>query len=755
MSAGVARHLSCAVIIVALWTRGADARQPIQSPIYQAFFYQGIRLDSIPDYSKLAPAKGSVVNNLTLTLVAGQLQGPANVPNNQLFTFNTYMYVGGIRGGVNNPSMFGPTIRVSPDTNISLRLTNELIGYPKEKEQAQWENSFHQPTHTNIHMHGIWQFPGVLAQPASGYVTYTTGDTVFVDVPSRENADADPSFIEYTYYVHKNHMPGTYWYHPHHHGSTALQSMTSSGVIIIDGDAKHLDTPSCKNLAAVVPDAPEQVLFIQTMFFNSSSVFDASMFTPGFGDHFDSSMPEVSNMSDPMNPLCCNSTENGLPFELAEDTDTAFISGAYQPIINLEARQYMRWRIINASWKRYVELFIIHENETLAEQCEMQLIAKDGLYMLHIPRKVQHVVLPASGRADVLVRCSTPGNYTLSSGYGPNLYGPGVNLNNEFQNNAGELGQVNRFRQKVMANITVNASTKTPDPTFTDHECKPLRSDYTADLGDENLAKNNVSRPSGDLLKKVSWSQPPNIKGNVNPGCFINPVNASDLNQYQFPDPNPVTFIIGTVAQIDFVDQAFHPGHLHENPMQIYFLNRTILGNDTTLTNYWMEGDFHDTVYVPVLPGSGATEVKVRVQPGPFTGYSVFHCHFLHHEDQGCMKVIKWQCPGHPGNEQPFPCPDFEAKGFPVKGDFSTKEWPDWAYEEFQKELQRFVAWQIAIIAVCTVLGAIVLILGAVLVFMCCCGGRARHNKGLQAAQSSPPISEDGKVYTAVSPIAA
>ena len=31
-------------------------------------------MDSVPDYGKLAPAKGSVVNNLTLTLVAGQLQ---------------------------------------------------------------------------------------------------------------------------------------------------------------------------------------------------------------------------------------------------------------------------------------------------------------------------------------------------------------------------------------------------------------------------------------------------------------------------------------------------------------------------------------------------------------------------------------------------------------------------------------------------------------------------------------------------------
>jgi hypothetical protein len=55
------------------------------------------------------------------------------------------------------------------------------------------------------------------------------------------------------------------------------------------------------------------------------------------------------------------------------------------------------------------------------------------------------------------------------------------------------------------------------------------------------------------------------------------------------------------------------------------------------------------------------------------------------------MKVIKWECPGHVGNEQPFPCPDFEAKGFPVKGDFSTKEWPDWAYlaQEYQKVLKR------------------------------------------------------------------
>ena len=27
--------------------------------------------------------------------------------------------------------------------------------------------------------------------------------------------------------------------------------------------------------------------------------------------------------------------------------------------------------------------------------------------------------------------------------------------------------------------------------------------------------------------------------------------------------------------------------------------------------------------------------IPLRFQPGPFTGYSVMHCHFSHHEDEG------------------------------------------------------------------------------------------------------------------------
>jgi FtsP/CotA-like multicopper oxidase with cupredoxin domain len=31
-------------------------------------------------------------------------------------------------------------------------------------------------------------------------------------------------------------------------------------------------------------------------------------------------------------------------------------------------------------------------------------------------------------------------------------------------------------------------------------------------------------------------------------------------------------------------------------------------------------------------------KVPLRFQPGQYSGYTVSHCHFLPHEDVGCMK---------------------------------------------------------------------------------------------------------------------
>ena len=41
------------------------------------------------------------------------------------------------------------------------------------------------------------------------------------------------------------------------------------------------------------------------------------------------------------------------------------------------------------------------------------------------------------------------------------------------------------------------------------------------------------------------------------------------------------------------------------------------------------------------------------------------HCHFLPHEDVGCMKVVWFKCPSLGANNQTGPCPGFT---FPVPG---------------------------------------------------------------------------------------
>lgn len=81
-------------------------------------------------------------------------------------------------------------------------------------------------------------------------------------------------------------------------------------------------------------------------------------------------------------------------------------------------------------------------------------------------------------------------------------------------------------------------------------------------------------------------------------------------------------------------------------------------------TSWFEEGDRHDTVLIPVL--SMMQTVGIRLQPGPFPGFDLLHCHLLQHEDSGCMKVTSMYCPGSsPTDTQPPQCDDVQ---YPVKG---------------------------------------------------------------------------------------
>ena len=71
------------------------------------------------------------------------------------------------------------------------------------------------------------------------------------------------------------------------------------------------------------------------------------------------------------------------------------------------AGQWARWRTLMASIEQNLELTV--------SGCELQLLAKDGVYLSVAPRAITAVHLAPGGRADVAVRCPAAGSYSLVS----------------------------------------------------------------------------------------------------------------------------------------------------------------------------------------------------------------------------------------------------------------------------------------------------------------------------------------------------
>ena len=97
-----------------------------------------------------------------------------------------------------NGTVPGPTLRLRPGDELSIRLVNGLD----------------EPT--NLHVHGLHVSPRA------------SGDNVFVEVMPGEGFD-------YSYRLPADHPPGVYWYHPHHHGLVAGQIFAGLfGAIIVE-----------------------------------------------------------------------------------------------------------------------------------------------------------------------------------------------------------------------------------------------------------------------------------------------------------------------------------------------------------------------------------------------------------------------------------------------------------------------------------------------------------------------------------------
>ncbi|KRE64963.1 copper oxidase [Arthrobacter sp. Soil736] len=242
-----------------------------------------------------------------------------------------------------NGGIPGPTLRVRAGDVLNVRLVNKLTQT------------------TNLHVHGLHVSPE------------GNGDNVFVSI--------DPgSTFDYEYKLPRDHPPGVYWYHPHHHGMVADQIFAGLFGTIIVEDPEPIET------------SVERVLVI------SDTTLD------GLGN-----IPEVPAMERMM----------------GREGELILVNG--QSNLQLSARpgERERWRIINTCVARYLRLRLDGQ--------QLQLLGMDS-GRFPTPETLDELLLTPGNRADLLVT-TTAGDSVLRALYQnrgsmPGMMGPGFGARN-------------------------------------------------------------------------------------------------------------------------------------------------------------------------------------------------------------------------------------------------------------------------------------------------------------------------------------
>ena len=118
----------------------------------------------------------------------------------------------------------GPMLKTAPGDTLRVRVRNSLGTY----DSTGW-NGDHNVPHdlntTNLHLHGLDTRPHLFepqgtTNPLAPMIAIKHGQT-----------------YDYAFPIPADHPPGLYWYHPHHHGSTAVQASSGmAGGTIVYGD---------------------------------------------------------------------------------------------------------------------------------------------------------------------------------------------------------------------------------------------------------------------------------------------------------------------------------------------------------------------------------------------------------------------------------------------------------------------------------------------------------------------------------------
>jgi len=493
-----------------------------------------------------------------------------------------------------NGQVPGPMISAKPGEALRILLKNSL---PPNGPDSAWDGSPNVPHHyntTNLHQHGLDIAPH-LFEPLG------TSDPLarMISIPPGGQK-------EYLFQIPPTQPPGLYWYHPHHHGSTAIQVVSGmAGGLIVYGDIDQVpEIKAARDIPLIVQDLglfpSETVPDLWTYDPNQNAIWqtfsgNVTIYDPKTGQSNPTTLQGGFTTGDYKLRYFLL---NGEPF--FQETHNYSYNMQTHPVgkqlaptqYKLAPGEVVRFRMLNACSDNVMPLVV--------EDHDLYLIAMDGVNF-PTPRKMPYdglnpavgqMLLAPGNRGEFLIKASlTPGTYRIV-----------------------QLAQEEQFltsEKKVIAEIEVEGPPKDmPLPAKL-----PIQERYA-----------NPILPS-DVQRIRNF-----VFGDTFPGV-VNPYVGIDFtinnNQYQeLAIPHVVELERAEEWHIQVLGAHHggtegHPFHIHVNHFEVVSIDGTPLSPVVV----------QDTVWVPMK-----STVVIRMRFKEWLGKSVFHCHILPHEDTGMMQ---------------------------------------------------------------------------------------------------------------------
>jgi FtsP/CotA-like multicopper oxidase with cupredoxin domain/peroxiredoxin len=509
-----------------------------------------------------------------------------------------------------NGEPVGPTLRVKRGETFQIYLKNALnvkgVGPdpgPDARDDGNHWESIHGLCTTNLHTHGLHVSP---ADPSDNVLRC-------ID-PGQE--------YTYTFTIPGDHPSGTFWYHPHKHGSVAYQLANGvAGALIVEGDSRQeRDLESIPEIREASQPDHERILVIQLY------TFRAEVDQPGAAPvgRIDASVYDNGIYNINLNNLkSCEAVKvsgKGTP------NQAYAVNGVINPTYHMRPGEVQRWRIIYAGWQEISPLVWADEQGNETDALQFHEIAVDGLATGTM--RIQKPLTIAPGqRSDSLIQA-------------PKLPDGKDRMTFHLKRRAVPSALATDKRPTdplFLAKVVVSGTPcemKLPDAHRL-KRCRPFEA-----IADEELSPPTI--PNGTLAFFAN-DPPSGTPPDMNNGFYM--INSQTFHQQS---SQPVQIQVGTTQEWTLTAAASnHPFHIHVNPFQV--VSYTDANGFTVPMDLW-----RDTLYIPE-----GTSYKIRSRFEHFAGKSVIHCHILDHEDQGMMMLLQYN---HPDPNKPAPPQDLCAR---------------------------------------------------------------------------------------------